>query len=680
MSAKVSESAAIRFGPFEFDPAGGELRKNGIRIRLQGKPAQMLVALVERPGRIVTREELRQRLWPDDTFVDFESSLNTAAKRLRDALGDSSDQPRYVETHHRTGYRFVAAVEPAGFPKPVVAAVAQRRKLPFPWMAAAAAVLLACGALLLFLLARRPPDAVNYQQLSFQKAPVTSARFGPDGKTVLYSAQVAPGRRQVFLTNGVSPESRALDNLAGNIVSVSSRGELALLNPSGTTPLAGSTLSRAPMNGGLPLELDRSVMSADWSPSGNELAVARAAGGAYRLEYPKGRVLFTTPGWLSHVRVSPAGDRVAFVHHPVRHDDSGSLMVASSGGETRVLVKDWAAMSGIAWHRVTGEIWFSGSQGNAARSLWAVSGTGDVRPVAQAPGGITIADISPGGSVLLARESRRLEMVVGGAGQPDREITWYDWSRIQEMSADGNSILFEESGDGAGGRPVSFLYKLGEAKAMRLGEGRAMGLTSDGKWALLLNDRDRGLLRLAPLGPGESRPIPRSGLTYQWARFLPGDRELLAQGNEPGKGLRLYRVPLDGKAPEAITEPTVVRNAAISPSGAEVAILDAGGRLVIHPIRGGAARVIPASEPLAPLLWTGRKLVVQHTVSYTEVPARVSILDLDTGAIIPWRLVGPADVTGVNAITRILVTEGLRHWAFNCRRVQGELFVASGLR
>ena len=101
----------MRFGVFAADLAAGELRKNGVRIRLQEQPFQVLALLLERPAEVVTREELRQKLWPADTFVDFDHSLNTAVNKLREALGDSASSPRYVETLARRGYRFVAKVE-----------------------------------------------------------------------------------------------------------------------------------------------------------------------------------------------------------------------------------------------------------------------------------------------------------------------------------------------------------------------------------------------------------------------------------------------------------------------------------------------------------------------------------------------------------------------------------------
>src|SRR5580765_7114685 len=114
----------IRFGLFEFDPRSGELRKQGLKVRLQGQPVEILSMLLARPGELVTREELQKKLWPEDTFVDFDPSLNAAIKRLRSALGDSAETPRFIETLARRGYRFLAPVDvqsgaPAEMPVPV---------------------------------------------------------------------------------------------------------------------------------------------------------------------------------------------------------------------------------------------------------------------------------------------------------------------------------------------------------------------------------------------------------------------------------------------------------------------------------------------------------------------------------------------------------------------------------
>jgi len=113
VASSSSSRIKIRFAPFEFDPVAGELQKSGGKIKLQGQPIEILALLLERPGILVRREELQRRLWPDNTFVDFENSLNAAIKRLRAALSDSPDKPRFIETLARRGYRFIGAVEVA---------------------------------------------------------------------------------------------------------------------------------------------------------------------------------------------------------------------------------------------------------------------------------------------------------------------------------------------------------------------------------------------------------------------------------------------------------------------------------------------------------------------------------------------------------------------------------------
>ena len=132
----------VRFGVFEFDQRAGELRKHGLRIKLQGQPMDVLVILLERPGEVVTRDELQKRLWAADTYVDFEHSLNAAIKRLRAALGDSAEAPRFVETLPRRGYRFIAplsqpaaSVPQAACPRPEACRAAHFRfgRLPQWW-------------------------------------------------------------------------------------------------------------------------------------------------------------------------------------------------------------------------------------------------------------------------------------------------------------------------------------------------------------------------------------------------------------------------------------------------------------------------------------------------------------------------------------------------------------------
>src|SRR3984957_1850040 len=163
-------SRTFRFGVFELDPRAGELRKQGMKIKLQGQPVQILVMLLERPGEVVTREELQKKLWASDTFVDFEQGLNNAMKRLRAALDDDAESPHFIETLPRHGYRFIGSVNgsvqaltaEAGSP-----ALQISRWLRFPWSALAASVLLA--AIVLWSVSRTgplPPKIVKQKQIT----------------------------------------------------------------------------------------------------------------------------------------------------------------------------------------------------------------------------------------------------------------------------------------------------------------------------------------------------------------------------------------------------------------------------------------------------------------------------------------------------------------------------------
>jgi Tol biopolymer transport system component/DNA-binding winged helix-turn-helix (wHTH) protein len=212
----------VRFGTFEIDVPAGELRKNGLKLKLQEQPFQVLCMLLEHPGDVVTREELRSRLWPADTFVDFDHGVNAAIKRVRDALGDSPDNPRFVETLQRRGYRFIGAIGtppnananahdlPIAGPSPqnaaeapVVAAIpanvrGQRRAL----AAIAAVALTMFGSAALWLRRpTRPPDRSQWVQITKFPDSVSQPSLSPDGQmlTFIRGSSTFMGSGQVYV-------------------------------------------------------------------------------------------------------------------------------------------------------------------------------------------------------------------------------------------------------------------------------------------------------------------------------------------------------------------------------------------------------------------------------------------------------------------------------------------------
>jgi Tol biopolymer transport system component/DNA-binding winged helix-turn-helix (wHTH) protein len=206
-------SRRLRFGVFELDLRAGELHRSGIKVKLQEQPLRVLTQLLERPGDVVTREELRERLWPADTFVDFDHSLNAAIRRVRDALGDSAENPTFVETVARRGYRFLAPVSshpangraPAVSPSTADTSTTSADRRHFWWFiagtGAGAVILLLIGLKLGFLLGRRhsPPTPTRNRQLTANPEDdrVRAAAVSRDGKYLAYSDETGFYLRQI---------------------------------------------------------------------------------------------------------------------------------------------------------------------------------------------------------------------------------------------------------------------------------------------------------------------------------------------------------------------------------------------------------------------------------------------------------------------------------------------------
>ena len=686
----TSTSAVVQFGVFELDRSARELRKQGTRIRLQPKPMQILSALLEEPGRIVTREVLKTRLWPDDTFVDFESGLNTAVNRLRLALGDSAEHPRYIQTEARIGYRFIAPAQPK--PETTVPVIPQntqpepqgqpefqpKRRNFVRWYLAAgfAALAVAMAAGVSFRLVSPP---LSFRQITFQRGQVSGARFTEGSRSILFTAQWENEPRQIYQAHLGDPVSRSLGFEGLSLAAVSRSGELAVVRSGGTMNIKGGTLSRVTMNGGPTQRIAEGIFGADWSSDGTRLALVRVVAGAQQLEFPEGRVLCRTSGWMSSIRVSPGDDAVAFIEHPVRHDDAGAVRIVDVHGNASTLADNWASASGLAW-RNHDEIWFTAARDSSPRSVWAVRRNGTLRPLGQAPGALTLRDVAPDGHALLSVESRRLEMAGALADEPhERSFSLTDWSRVQQLSTNGSLLLFDESGEAAGWRPVTYIRKTRSGEIIRLREGLAQGFDSSGSTALVLS-QDRTKLWSVPVSGGTGQELPSSGLNYQWARPFPDGTRLLALANLPQQPLRLYVQTVKTGKVFPLTAPLMVRNAAVSSAGNLLAILDPEGKLLLYPLDGSPPREVTSTEPLAPIRWSndGNWLYVMHLRASVQSSARVSRLRIATGEMRPWKVLTPADTIGVNSVTGVAIAGDEKSYVYSYRRVLSDLYLAEG--
>ncbi len=579
----------------------------------------------------------------------------------------------------------------SGVSAPTVAGVAfpvESRWRLWPLFAGAAVVLAAIAGSLAYFAGKRagyvPPP--SFHQLTFQRGVVGGAFFAPDGQTVLYSAAWEGKPMEVFIHRPENPESRPFGLPGAEVLAVSRAGEMAVsLNRRVVMPfIRTGRLARIGIAGGAPREIAEDVQWADWGPDGASLAIVRDVGVRNRLEFPMGKVLYETTGWISHPRVSPKGDLIAFIDHPVPGGDGGSAAVVDRSGKKKTLSEGFATAQGLAWRPDGQEIWFTAAEIGGNRDLHAVTLSGRVRLIGRVPGESTLEDISKDGRVLMTNGSNRLGMLWRGPGEEkEREFSWLDFSSARDLSADGTTLLFAEPGEGGGPGSSAYLRKMDGSPAVRLGEGTAWGLSPDGNWAISIirPDSDRRQMVVVPTGVGEPKIIPRDGLTVLEAAWLPDGKRILFSATEPGRGVRLYVRDLAGGKPRALTpEGYSLFPRTVSPDGKLVAVRGPDRRLYLYPVEGGEpTALVGLTSDDRPVGFTpdGRFLYVFRL---GEVPAKVYRYGVASGRKELWKELMPADAAGLNTINRVVVTPDGRAYAYSYIRNLSNLYLVEGLK
>jgi WD40 repeat protein len=377
------------------------------------------------------------------------------------------------------------------------------------------------------------------------------------------------------------------------------------------------------------------------------------------------------------VRVSPTGKEVAFIEHPIRSDDAGDIKFIDGNGVSHTLSAGWASADGLAWTPTGREVWFTAAHSGAIRSVYAVNLSGKLRLVASYPGTLTLFDISRSGRVLVSREQLRMMMAgtVNG-NEKETDLSWFDCSHVMDMSADGRVILFDETGEGGGPRHSTYIRRTDAPGAVRVGDGFAMAISPDGNWAVTMTDGNQASLNLAPLTPGQPRTLSGHGLRYDWVRFFPGGKRLLAGGSLAGGPMRLFTQALDGSRPEPLHTNVYLVRPAISQDGSQIAGVDHEQRLVVLPVAGGEPRVIATGFSPLVLAWgrQGKSLLAQ----LNSVSAELLRVDLETGRYKPWKELTPVDSMGVSGIGAGVLSEDERTFVYSFACDLSELFVVDG--
>jgi Tol biopolymer transport system component/predicted Ser/Thr protein kinase len=524
----------------------------------------------------------------------------------------------------------------------------------------------------------------TYRQLTFRGGTIRMARFAPDGKTIVYSAAWEGNPTELYTTRPESPESRTMGLANAEVLSISGEGEMAvLLNSHNVDPYINSgTLGRVPLGGGAPREVLENVQWADWSPDGTNFAVVREFGGQSRLEYPIGKVLYETGGWISHPRISPSGDMIAFIDHPVRRDDAGSIAVVDLAGKAKILSAGWETVWGLGWAPKGGEIWFSSTKLGYGRYLSGVSVSGKERLLAREPGTLTLQDVARDGRVLLTRDVPRVGMVGLTVGSnKERDLSWMDWSAPKDLSTDGKTLLFTESGEAGGANYAAYLRQTDGSPAVRLGDGSGLALSPDKKLVVGGIPRPPVQFFLLPTGAGEARQLTHDNINHIWTRWFPDGKRLLFSGDEPGKGVRLYVQDIYGSAPKAITGEGVNASLfAVSPDGTQIVMVGPDQKPGLLPVEGGEIRPIPGLDVGdAPISFTsdGHSIFLYRL---GEVPAKVEKVDLATGHRQPWKQLVPPDVSGVTDISAILITPDGNNYVYEYGRTLSDLYLVNDVK
>ena len=568
----------------------------------------------------------------------------------------------------------------------MLASTGKPRRKSLPLIAGLALLVLGLGAGYAWKsgLSKSHPAAPTFRRLTFRQGDLGNARFAPDGKTIIYGGRwvgsYAKGP-QLYRMQVGSPESEVFP-FQGDILAISPSNELAIVQ--GLGPVGGGTLARVPMSGGTPRPVMEGVTyaGADFSPDGKELAVARLVDGKVRLEYPVGRVL--VPDAVLGPRISPDGRKVVFWEEQGTGGVIG--MVEKDGGPRKVLSSGWNPPSGGApsWSPDGREVWFTSSREGDTDALWATDLSGKVRLLVRVPGHLELDDVSRDGNALVNHHTITYSVRVASAADPvEREISWLDASIMNDLSADGKTLLLTERGEGSGAGSMVYLRATDGSPAVKLGEGFGITLSPDGKAVLaeiLPASGKPAHLSVLPTGAGEVHPLDSDGLQeFFGGGWLPDGKSVVFAARKPESDFRIYLQALDGKPRPIGSEANrlSIFGNPVSPDGRFV-LGFRDKKYLLLPIDGGPAQEVPGL--VAPV-----DRVVQWTPDSGSVymyrlgdrPMKIWLQDLKTGARRLWKEFRLDEQLGAFAFR--IAADGST-WAYGGRTVLSELYLIEGLQ
>jgi serine/threonine protein kinase/Tol biopolymer transport system component len=522
-------------------------------------------------------------------------------------------------------------------------------------------ILLVSIAVVLSLNRRSTPSSLKLPQAARQVTNrdgfISASRFAADGKSIIYSAGFDGKPVELFIANVDGSDLRSFGIKSAALKSVSRSGKIAVLFDFELNWADGynGTLAILPTDGGKPEIIGDGIDDAAFAPDGNTFAIIRSGMGEQQLEYPIGQVLYKSEGWMSNPRFSPKGDKIAFFEHPLG-DFSGSIAVFDLNSQKKIDIStDWKSLKGLAWNPKDNEIWFGGGRVTKKQSINAVSLSGQLQmnlyevPAMHA----RIEDISEDGKILIAQGSNHTNvMIVEGKSATKAIDSQFSWSTSADLSADGKTLLYYEGGyessDPADVNTV-YLRKLDSGENIKLGPGKALALSPDGKSALALQTNPQPQLVILSTTESEPKILPNQGIReYHYASFFPDGRQILFTGVEAHQdaAIRSYVQDINTGDVRPLTEELTVA-LRVSPDGKSVITLQPDRTYYIQPLDGSQPTPIPGLESGdEPIQWSddGRSVYV---IGAGEFATKIYRVSLGNGNRREWKEIDPPNKVGL---------------------------------
>ena len=576
-----------------------------------------------------------------------------------------------------------------------VAVQKKPRSRALPTTITAAVLLLALVAAAGWMLGRGTGAAAfpSYHQLTFERGLVYAARFAADGRSIYYSASWSGQPVQIYSTVPDSPESRSL-NLPNSTLFAVSSSEMAISIGCKDRYIGNcqGTLGLVPVSGGSPREIAEDTLSADWTTDGTEMAVIRQVAGKYRVEFPRGKVIYESDHPLGYLRISPRGDAVAFGEFLGPDGDGGHVVVLDPSGKELLRSAALTSLEGMAWPPSGEEVWVGETMSvgwSDAIHAFALNGKGknSDRIVLRLPGMLRFHDVSRDGRILLSRELWRSGLQFKGPGESkERDLAWLDYAVLRDLSTDGTQVSFDDWGEAAGISCLAYLRKTDGSPAIKLGAWWEPVLSPDGARAFAREASTVGIgySALLPTGVGEQQKLDSGAIQESTSHgFMPDGKGIYFAGND-GHEWRMYLQDAAGSprgvTPSISVKPTHFETHLVSSDSKFIFARDLSGKGGIYPIAGGSARAIPGWMPEDVWInWSadGRSAYVYHD---EKTSAPVYRLDLNTGKRELITTLAPADPAGVTAVLNVRMTADGKAYAYSFDRELSDLFLVEGVR